>query len=429
MARFFRVDPGTLELSPEISDWPPSLSTNSSRMVEECLESVVATNLDTLFPGINLLLIGLEDSLCIQADIQAIDPLGFVHIFELKKTKVNPSQVKDQVLSYALFEARHDADYWKTALSAHLSVWPETLGIAIASFRRNVRIKNKGRETVGIDNKNEWLKRDRFQRAQMLVEAILLKVDDPHLTTKKFNSDVDYAFRRTCAGVDIASVDHISYMEAGELVRRRWGFSPRRNNLMLTLAAPTFPDQSFADSLAARGVFVNLIEADLRGNGSDFVLRWSPVKQTLPLHLHAFLVKAKSLLSHHRSSEFVVGRSILRGECAIRISWPTCDNIFITIYDDHIKTGCDGLTDGLRDLAKSRLVGMKRLFSEFSGNSDISMDGRNICARWSNTSMQSATDLIAKYYDMCIEIGLSDLELANSRPAYLNTRQRQRAAT
>jgi len=84
-AQWFDVDLETLRLREvHLNGWPDGMSYRS-RMKEECLESVVAFNLDTLFPGEDLLLVCTEFGAWKAADLLAVGPFGYRRLMELKK--------------------------------------------------------------------------------------------------------------------------------------------------------------------------------------------------------------------------------------------------------------------------------------------------------------------------------------------------------
>ena len=56
---WFEVGLDTLRLKQvDMDSWPEGMTRTASRMKEECLENVVALNLDLLFPGEDLVLVG-----------------------------------------------------------------------------------------------------------------------------------------------------------------------------------------------------------------------------------------------------------------------------------------------------------------------------------------------------------------------------------
>src|SRR5688572_26493576 len=79
--QWFNVGLEKLDLRPvEGGGWPAAMRSTRARMCEECLESLVALNLDALFPGEELLLLGTQSQIQPVADVTAIDRLGILRL-------------------------------------------------------------------------------------------------------------------------------------------------------------------------------------------------------------------------------------------------------------------------------------------------------------------------------------------------------------
>ena len=105
-----------------------------ARMKEECLESVVAFNLDLLFPGEDLLLVNTQSKLMAVADIVAIDPLGILRVMELKTKPAKRDDLEKQVISYAVGT---DGPFnWLDAMAKDITFFPEAVVMAIEGSRQ-----------------------------------------------------------------------------------------------------------------------------------------------------------------------------------------------------------------------------------------------------------------------------------------------------
>ncbi len=97
--RTFRFGP-SLRLTPDSTTWAPT-RVSTTGMKEENVETLMLLNLDVLFPGSHMALGGKSLRDWSGADIEATDPAGCRHIFEVKYG-APAKHVVDQALSYAL---------------------------------------------------------------------------------------------------------------------------------------------------------------------------------------------------------------------------------------------------------------------------------------------------------------------------------------
>ncbi len=127
-ALWFDVQLETLTLVPRKAHaWPAAMKTVKSRTCEECLESLVALNLERLFLGEELLLVATQSQISPMADVIALDMLGTLRLMELKKTPVRRDELEDQVLSYGV--AGHDLHRWQDQLARATTDLPERVAI------------------------------------------------------------------------------------------------------------------------------------------------------------------------------------------------------------------------------------------------------------------------------------------------------------
>lgn len=123
------------EAEPKIrTDFP----LNRNLVLEEGLETLLLLNLDRVFPDWKLRLVGNIDANFRATDIEAADPAGVQHIFELKyKREAGTDKIGSQTLSYALERIGHYNAEWFD--EAHAAIGRGLLASRIAAFWSGIR--------------------------------------------------------------------------------------------------------------------------------------------------------------------------------------------------------------------------------------------------------------------------------------------------
>ncbi|MFW6135968.1 MAG: hypothetical protein ACOC7N_04015 [Chloroflexota bacterium] len=153
--RWFEVDLKTLRLEEvDLNGWPDGMTSRKTRMQEECLESVVAFNLDMLFPGEDLLLVCTQFTAPASGDILALDPFGQLRLLELKKTATSLAGLENQVISYGIDRDRLPP--WEELLARSIPGLPERVEVRLEGFRANERTQTLGRQFV-VENTPDGL--------------------------------------------------------------------------------------------------------------------------------------------------------------------------------------------------------------------------------------------------------------------------------
>lgn len=306
--RWFEVKLDTLRLTKSgRRGWPAGMSSAKSRMKEECLESLVAYNLDVLFPGEGLLLVNTQAQMNRTADVTAVDPLGILRVIEVKKTPVTRDDLEDQVISYAVGNASL-AD-WQYTMADEVTFLPEQVALAIEGFRCNVRAKGIGRQAVADALPDAgWKTLDRFEQAHLKVNA-LRAGRGSRPAPKPLH---DRRVQRVCKRLYPVWLRHLAFGDPAEMVERivreRWGHSPTVQATEFTLIAPGVSEgEKAAAKLKAQAgsalerskVCFNLIDAELRHDSAKSgvrraLLRWQPCRRTIDAERLRTLVALKN---------------------------------------------------------------------------------------------------------------------------------------
>lgn len=171
LSQWFEVDLDTLRIHPtDLASWPAEMSSPNSRMLEECLESVVALNLDVLFPREALQLVSTQFSLVSAADITAIDPIGCLRLIEVKAQKTKHSELHAQALTYAMKELNVSERAWQGDLGVAIGVAPDWVSLAREGVLLNTRFKDVGGSYVGLA-KSEWARHERYDQRRRIAAA------------------------------------------------------------------------------------------------------------------------------------------------------------------------------------------------------------------------------------------------------------------
>ena len=135
--QWFEVDLETLRLREiNLTGWPDSMPSRN-RMQEECLESVIAFNLDALCPDEDLLLICTQFMAQDSGDILALDPCGYLRLLELKKEPTSLAALENQVVSYGIDRDRLPT--WEELMARGIPGLPERVEVRLEGFKANVR--------------------------------------------------------------------------------------------------------------------------------------------------------------------------------------------------------------------------------------------------------------------------------------------------
>ena len=172
---WFEVGLDTLRLKQvDMDSWPEGMTRSGSRMQEECLENVVALNLDLLFPGEDLLLVGNQFPDWGEADILAIDRFGLLRLMELKKGPANLGALQEQAIGYGL--ARDYMPGWKEHMARGLPYLPERIELGLEGFRLNARAEMLGAKYVTKHAPDllpaPWRRLNRFEKAHILANTL-----------------------------------------------------------------------------------------------------------------------------------------------------------------------------------------------------------------------------------------------------------------
>lgn len=122
------------------------------RVVEEVAETILMLWGHVLLPGPRLRFIGREAVLCQQADVFALDPLGRLHLFEMKQK--NPASVGQkelsQMISYLINRPTREEEIQSIVLESH---WYglTALAISLGGLIAGQRLGNKRAEDLKND--------------------------------------------------------------------------------------------------------------------------------------------------------------------------------------------------------------------------------------------------------------------------------------
>ncbi len=359
---WFEVDLDTLGLQRLPAGFPADDWAGMSTMLEECLESVVFTNLDLLFEGERLLPIKTQFPLVREPDIVAIDPLGCLRVMEVKKTTTKAQVLRDQDVSYCMAELAKSPTAWSRDLAYSLAYFQDDYPLAVEVFRHGVSRKNNFKHHLPEDTKRGWDRLDRFEKARALREALAAKrgssaspgVDAVSLTERMF-------------GVRLSEQDvGDEGLEASlDKVLGQWGGRQDRTGVEVTIIAPGV-DEEYGGELERRGVQFHLIDAELRRAESEgittrAVLRWHEVKRTVRARNRRWMIALYQALKddHPEVAQFWWDCPTIRQkreDTGITLYWPPIRNVFLRIDPSSgtLFTDSDCLTPG------ERLADLKR---------------------------------------------------------------------
>ena len=428
--QWFEVDLATLRLREgSLNQWPDGM-TYRTRMKEECLESVVAYNLDALFPREDLLLIGADFLSWKSSDVLAMDPFGYLRLMELKKAPTKLHELEKQVVSYAIDRDRHPP--WNVRMAHVLTTFPERADHRLRGFKTNQRTEKLGEVYVerhtpeALDD--PWEKRNRFERAHLVSNALRAAVATQPSPSILENAAVSSLANRLY-GLPLRDIvlQHPD-QAVDQIINTKWGAAPSMAGTEFTLIAPDLARRvSQGVPLEQRGAHFHLIDAELRHvpgqNGlENALLRWQPVHRTTTTY---HVQTAATLRSRLRE----VSPEAAMLQCYPshrRFYWHDFGHVYLWVRQDGhggwiAKTRFDSLTEGLADLKPRWRAGMRKLRRTLPDQDpEIRKSGRDkLFVPWNIDHLQPAVTLFAAYYDMLEEEGFFQLDSYRwySRPA------------
>jgi hypothetical protein len=420
MTRWFKVELPTLRLiESEATDWPESVKSVRTRMIEECLESLVAFNLDILFPDEHLLLVNTQHQIMNVADVLAVDPLGMVRVMELKKESVKRGDLETQVISYALH--RQSQTPWPKLLAQAISFLPERIEMSIEGFRANKRAKSLGDHFVRPHFTGErWDDIHRFRKARIVADVLRSQRGEKPGVAAAQNPDVLEVVNRLYA-LPLQELDLGNCGRArDQIIERRWGFTPNFAGREFTLVAPgagsANTDHGEESELEARGALFCLIDADLRmDRQGEAILRWSDSTRTIDTEDLRTAI-AMTLVFAREHPDVPMPRfdpNSAEGKRKLWCHWHDEDRLRLSVETDGsgrkvFATGKSWLTEGFGDLNAPRLAGLRRIRTDFErALLPVRAYGAQgeICVPWDRHDVRPAIALAVAYYKLNREIG------------------------
>jgi hypothetical protein len=426
--RWFEVDLTTLRLTEkQLREWPSLMAHSRARLKEECLESIVALNLDLLFPDEGLLLVNTQHQIMNVADVLAVDALGWLRVMELKKQSVKRGDLEDQVISYALH--RQCQTSWDHLLTQAIPQLPERIELAIEGFRLNERITSLGEDFMQrCGFSGSWDCMNRFQKAHLLANALRGSRGAAAGPVARKNPDVHTVLERVY-GVRLEELDLSDPETAFRLiVSRQFGFVPALAGREFTLIAPALTVDKEEDArLEKRGAFFNLIDAELRGTSGNGglnagVLRWLPVRRTAgALEIKTAIAMVK--LFRKSYPDVPLPRfDLLDGGKKLWWHWHDFDRARLSIEfvggTNVLATGASWLTEGLADLKQPRLTGLQTILRDLKNVGAAPFGGGGeICVSWDRYNLGPAVELTAAYHRLLNKLGVFAPYRWGRRPA------------
>jgi hypothetical protein len=418
---WFEVNLDTLRLKQvDMHGWPEGMTRAASRMKEECLENVVALNLDVLFPGEDLLLVGNQFPDWSETDLLAIDRFGLLRLMELKKGPARLGALQDQAIGYGL--ARDYMPDWKEHMARGLPYLPERLELGLDGFRLNERTEMLGEKFIRKHApsllQEPWSHWDRFEKAHVLACALRVYRGAPSGLVALQNPLVrDIADR--LYGL---SLEELAYSEPDETLERildkKWGFTPTQSNTEFTLIAAGLSREKDAEiPLENRGACFHLIDAELRhvagrAGVQRAVLRWQPVRRTLSTHQLQTAIALQQLVEQRsrQAARFYWEPGSICGP----LYWRRPRHVFLRVEDAQdrsqiLVTRADGLTEGLADLRLARRRALRKLRDPLARHGIFPV-GAELAAPWDPENLEPAAELTAAYFRMVQELGFLDLD-------------------
>jgi len=418
---WFEVSLDTLRLKQiEMHAWPEGMTRSSSRMQEECLEHVVALNLDLLFPGEDLLLVGNQFPNWGEADILAIDCFGLLRLMELKKGPANLGALQDQAVGYGL--ARDYRPPWTELMARGLPYLPERIELGLEGFRLNARAEMLGAKYVTKHAPDlplrPWRKLNRFEKAHVLANTLRRRRGVPPgsgaLENPLVHEVVDRLYRIPLA--ELAS-DEPARPRA-RILEKKWGFAPEQTGTEFTLIASGLGGKAQAEiPLESRSACFHLIDAELRhvagtSGVERAILRWQPVRRTLSTHQLQTAIALQQLVEQRsrQAARFYWEPRNIYGP----LYWKRPRHVFLRVEDTQdgrqiLVTRADALTEGLAHLRSVRQRGLTKLREPLAKHGIFPV-GAELAAPWDPGNLEPAAELTVAYFEMLQELGFFDLD-------------------
>jgi|GEM_PF-5147291 len=374
----YSIDLDTLRARPTDAPIPKDRAVT---LPEECLETAVWANLDVLFPDEHLLLVRVQDSLLRDADILAIDPLGCVRVFELKKTPVRVTDLEAQAVSYALTMIEGPSTGWASLLAARLPRWEADVALARLGIHLKLRTKNLRKaivEELG-GNATAYSKLDRFDKAKVMIDLLSAQLGGSAPTLDGLASIIT----RTNLGADMAGVE--DPQAAAQVILDRWSrLRPARSleTIVVGPGATALEGDDRVKVLQGRGVNYCLVDATLTAEMRDgrafrVVLDWSGLDhgRTIQSSVRAAAARLQFAMDELGGPEegITLRRFTLRGKHRARIlagnSLPVFQHAMLTAEEDeggwYLRTQADSLTEGLAGTRLHRKQSLARLCADY----------------------------------------------------------------
>lgn len=419
--QWFEVDLETLRLREiNLTGWPDSMPSRN-RMQEECLESVIAFNLDVLFPDEDLLLICTQFMAQDSGDILALDPCGYLRLLELKKEPTSLAALENQVVSYGIDRDRLPT--WEELMARGIPGLPERVEVRLEGFKANVRTQVTGRPFVlrhtpdALDE--AWHQKHAIEKDHLRVNALRVYrgvIPGPPVLENPIISDV--IARVYGLGLEEIPLDDPD-RAVTQILNRYWGCQPFTFGTEFTLIAPNLSRRIEAGiSLEERGAHFHLIDAELRHTSKRVgveraVLRWQPLHRTSQTdHIQTAMSLRRLLHIDNPEVASFQCRSSYR-----QFYWRHFDHVYLWVEptghgDWIIRTRFDQLTNGLADLKPKWRAGMRELRQKLpEQNHEIHQSSQDkLYAPWDIDNLQPAATLFTAYYDMLKREGFFDLD-------------------
>lgn len=394
-AMWFDVNLDNLSLAPsKVTAWPQDMSDTKARMKEECLESVVALNLDVLFPDEHLLLIDTQEQLRGGVDVAAIDATGCLRLMELKREPIDKDDLLGQALSYSIGQAARGTTAWQRDLACALLFLPEKLARSVEGFRHDERSKGAAGGT------------NRFEKVRLLVQELRQRRGADPRGPYGADDPVVLELVKRLYGVEIKDLDLGSPERAARAVLDYWG-TPERRSVEITVLAPG-AGKLTDDVLKVEGASgvpraqFYLVDAELRrsengGITKRAVLHWKPEYRTKGFggKWRADVIRfIRALAQHDREAA-----CLQWGPNPERLRWSPHWYMKLDHESGQIRPSSDMLSEGLAGLVKQRDAGLRAIAKELGGHA-----GETPLASI-KSSLEPAVRLTSAFYRLGVKLG------------------------
>lgn len=408
--QWFELDLDTLSLNPsELSTWPKGMGT-SQRMHEEALETVIAFNLDKLFPREQLLLVNTQHSIGSMADVVAIDGLGFARLMELKAQPTHlDGDLWAQALSYGLRAVGESQTSWHRELGQALPRFPEDTVLRAEMLRTRRRSTQTGRkflEESGATLSSSYKSLNFFQRQGALISE--LRRQRGHEDGFAGVSDpLAASVLKRAYGLSLDRLASESPENALQEVLNRWGGRRSRVGAELTIVAPNVNNEDNVAQvmqIEKRYVPFHLIDAELRWDANPpnprVVLSWSPGYRTTPTLHHQFAIQVRNIVKDFNPPAADFDWNYVLSPRR-RITWGHQTEMMAETNHEtnQIVTKAEWLVDGIEDARSQRRKGMTRLANKLE-TYGVQREGKELIAPWGEGDPHPAAHLLSGYHDL-----------------------------